>query len=247
MGSPHARQRDGGAHLTLGRASTGDRCRWSATRSGCCRARRRTRPGPRRRSPAVWSVRSPRPGPDQAREFAGIRAFAAGDRLRLINWRVSARTGQLHVTTTRSEQDAGILLVVDATTDHGRSGGVDGTASSLDLTVRAAASIAEHAVRRGDRAALRVISGDGPKLGFASGRGQLGRRPATLAVVRPSGLAEGYETRLRLEAPEGDDGGAAVAAARRPRGHLGRRADHPRRADPGPRHPATGRATGLRG
>ena len=93
--------------------------------------------------------------------------------------------------------------MVDATTDHGRSGGVDGAASSLDLTVRAAASIAEHAVRRGDRVALRVISGDGPKLGFASGRGQLRRLLATLAVVRPSGLAEGYETRLRLEAPEG--------------------------------------------
>ena len=40
-----------------------------------------------------------------------------------------------------------MLLVVDALADHGRSGGVDGAASSLDVTVRAAAAIAEHHVR----------------------------------------------------------------------------------------------------
>ena len=30
-------------------------------------------------------------------EFADIRAFVAGDRLRSINWRASARRGELHV------------------------------------------------------------------------------------------------------------------------------------------------------
>ena len=50
---------------------------------------------------------------------------------------------------TRAEEDTGVLLVVDALADHGASGGVDGAASSLDLTVRAAAAIAEHHVRAG--------------------------------------------------------------------------------------------------
>ena len=115
---------------------------------------------------------APQPdGPGRAAPFARGRARApssptsgrssAGDRLRRINWRVSLRSDALHVVTTRAEQDTGVLLVVDALADHGRSGGIDGPASSLDVTVRAAAAVAEHHVRAGDRVSLRVI-GAGP-------------------------------------------------------------------------------------
>ncbi len=110
---------------------------------------------------------------------------------------------QLHVTTTRSEQDTGLLLVVDASSDHGHSGGIDGAASSLDRTVRAAAAIAEHAIRQGDRVALRVVSGDGAQVGFGAGRLHLRRILGTLSVVRPSQLGEGYAARLRLRATDG--------------------------------------------
>ena len=119
-------------------------------------------------------------------EFSGIRPFQSGDRLRRINWRVSLRTGNLHVVTARAEEDSGVLLVVDALADHGRSGGIGGTSSSLDVTVRAAAALAEHHVRRGDRVSLRAI---GPRrvsvVGFGTGerhlRGLLGR----LSMVGP--------------------------------------------------------------
>ena len=119
-------------------------------------------------------------------EFSGIRPFQTGDRLRRINWRVSLRAGNLHVVTARAEEDSGVLLVVDALADHGRSGGIGGTASSLDVTVRAAAALAEHHVRRGDRVSLRAI---GPRrvsvVGFGTGerhlRGLLGR----LSMVGP--------------------------------------------------------------
>ena len=57
----------------------------------------------------VGAHRSVRPG--SGSEFAGIRAFAPGDRLRRINWRVSARTGELHVTTTRAEQDLSLIHI----------------------------------------------------------------------------------------------------------------------------------------
>ncbi len=90
-------------------------------------------------------------------EFASIRPFHAGDKLRRINWRVSLRSRELHVVTARAEQDAGVLLVVDALADHGISGGVDGRASSLDVTVRAAAALAEHHIRSGDRVSMRVV------------------------------------------------------------------------------------------
>ena len=125
----------------------------------------------------VGAHRSARSG--SGTEFAGIREFQPGDRLRRINWRISSRTRGLHATTTRAEEDAGILLVIDADADHGRSGGVDGAASSLDLTVRAAAALAENAVRRGDRIALKVVAAAAGSCG--SGRG--GSHSASAAGV----------------------------------------------------------------
>ena len=117
-------------------------------------------------------------------EFAGIRPFQPGDRLRRINWRVSLRTDALHVETARAEEDAGVLLVVDALADHGRSGGTDGSASSLDLTVRAAAAIAEHHARGGDRVALRVVGSGREQVGYGSGRRHLRRLLGTIAGLR---------------------------------------------------------------
>lgn len=46
----------------------------------------------------VGDNRSPRPG--SGSEFASIRPFQPGDRLRRIHWPVSLRTGELHVTST---------------------------------------------------------------------------------------------------------------------------------------------------
>jgi len=87
-------------------------------------------------------------------EPAEVRPFRTGDRLRRINWRVSSRTGSLHVTSTWSDRDTHVLLLLDTEADIGRSDGVDGRASSLDIAVRAAAAVAEHFLRAGDRVGL---------------------------------------------------------------------------------------------
>ncbi|MDF1603000.1 DUF58 domain-containing protein [Nocardioides sp. YIM 152315] len=134
----------------------------------------------------VGAHRSRRPG--GGTELAGIRPFLPGDRLRRVNWRVSLRTGDLHVVSTRAEEDSGVLLVVDALADHGASGGVDGASSSLDLAVRAAAAIAEHHVRSGDRVALRVVGRGRELVGFGTGARHLRRLHHTLAAVRPGEL-----------------------------------------------------------
>jgi len=144
----------------------------------------------------VGAHRSARVG--SGTEFSGIREFQPGDRLRRINWRISTRTRRLHATTTRAEEDAGILLVVDAVADHGRSGGVDGAASSLDLSVRAAAAIAEDAVRRGDRVGLRVVGGSGRQLSYGSGWLHLRRLLLALAAIRSG--TEGHHS-LATHAP----------------------------------------------
>ena len=84
---------------------------------------------------------------------AGVRPFVAGDRLRRINWPVSLRTAELHVTATYSDRDTEVVLVLDTAAEVGRSPGPD-AASNLDIAVRASASIAEHYLRNGDRVAV---------------------------------------------------------------------------------------------
>ncbi|UUZ58175.1 DUF58 domain-containing protein [Nocardioides sp. B-3] len=116
-------------------------------------------------------------------EFAGIRPFAPGDRLRRISWPVSLRTRELQVVTTRAEQDTSVLIVVDALRDIGVSGGIDGRASSLDLTVRAASALADHHVRRGDRVGMRVVGPGDTRVPFGSGPRHLHRITGTLTRI----------------------------------------------------------------
>lgn len=136
-------------------------------------------------------------------EFEGIRPFATGDRLKRVNWPVSLRTGELHVVTTRAEQDAGVWLVVDGLRDIGVSGGIDGEASSLDLTVRAASALAEHHVRTGDRVGLLVVAAESARVRMGSGARHLHRLQGTLARVR---------TETRSVAPERLDLGAGAGS-----------------------------------
>lgn len=114
--------------------------------------------------------RSRRPG--EGGELAGVRVFGPGDRLRRIDWRVSLRARQLHVAGTLSDRDAEVVLLLDVLTEAGRSGGVNGSASVLDTTVRAAAAIAEHYLHRGDRVAMLEYGPQARRLRPASGRRQ---------------------------------------------------------------------------
>lgn len=124
-------------------------------------------------------------------EFSKVRPFQAGDRLRRIHWPVSARTGRLHVTATHSDEDTRVVLLLDALNDVGSSEGVAGPASSMDITVRSAATLAEHFLRRGDRVGLRVFGAWGVSLLPArSGQVQLRRILDALALVE-AGTARG--------------------------------------------------------
>jgi len=118
-------------------------------------------------------------------EFSSIRAFHVGDRLRRINWRVSLRQGTLHVESTRAEEDTAVLLIVDAMADYGVSEGVGGIESSLDVTVRAAAAIADQYLTGGDRVSLRVLSPAGEYAGYGTGTRHLRRILGLLARIRP--------------------------------------------------------------
>jgi uncharacterized protein (DUF58 family) len=118
----------------------------------------------------VGNHRSRRPG--EGGELAGVRPFAPGDRLRRIDWRVSLRTRDLHVASTLSDRDAEVLLLLDVLGEVGVSGGVKGSASVLDTTVRASAAIAEHYLQRGDRVSLLEYGQSARRLRPATGRRQ---------------------------------------------------------------------------
>lgn len=146
---------------------------------------------PRHRADGLVGLnRSGHPG--DGSEFSGIRLFQTGDRLRRINWQRSLRTGDLHVTSTYADQDTHVALFVDALSDFGESGGIDGAASSLDTTVRAAGAIAEHFLLRGDRVSLQIFGSRGRSaVPAASGRNHLRRILDVLASVEPDVVRPG--------------------------------------------------------
>jgi uncharacterized protein (DUF58 family) len=139
----------------------------------------------------VGLERSTRRG--EGSEFAGVRTFATGDRIRRINWTRSLRSEQLQVNATWADQDTHVALVLDAGDDYGLSEGIDGAASSLDTAVRAAGAIAEHAGRRGDRISLRVFGTVGRfVVPTAAGAMQLRRVLDTLSRVQPGRGSIGF-------------------------------------------------------
>ncbi len=87
-------------------------------------------------------------------EFADLRLFAPGDRVRSINWRASARRDELVVNERHPERNADVILFLDTFADA-RSGG----RSTLDLAVRATATLAARYLERRDRVGLVSFGG----------------------------------------------------------------------------------------
>ncbi len=79
-------------------------------------------------------------------EFADVRPFVAGDRVRRINWRASAKRGELVVNELHPERNTDVILFLDTFSEvRGEQLG------TLDLTLRAAAALAERYLARKDR------------------------------------------------------------------------------------------------
>jgi uncharacterized protein (DUF58 family) len=82
-------------------------------------------------------------------EFADLRPFAPGDRIRRINWRASARRDDLWVNEFHAERNADVILFLDSFADARRGG-----TGTLDQAVRAAASLSERYLLDKDRVGL---------------------------------------------------------------------------------------------
>jgi len=139
--------------------------------------------------------RSRRPG--DGSEFADVRPFQLGDRLRRVNWPISLRTGELHVNSTWSDRDTEVVLILDTEHDYGHSEGIDGAASSLDTAVRATASIAEHYLRHGDRVSVVDLGQRVRRVPAGTGRGHLRRILDVLVAATPGEVRGGARRRIR--------------------------------------------------
>jgi len=91
-------------------------------------------------------------------EFADLRDFAPGDRVRSINWRASARRAglgsELVVNERSPERNADVILFLDTFADA-RAGG----RSTLELAVRATSTLASRYLERRDRVGLVSFGG----------------------------------------------------------------------------------------
>jgi uncharacterized protein (DUF58 family) len=108
-------------------------------------------------------------------EFADVRPFLPGDRPRSINWRATARRGVPWVNERHPERTTDVVLFVDSFVD------VRGErASTLDLAVGAAASLAGAYLRQRDRVGLVGFGGFVQWLRPGSGQAALYRLLDTL-------------------------------------------------------------------
>jgi uncharacterized protein (DUF58 family) len=108
-------------------------------------------------------------------EFAGIRPYSSGDRVRRVHWRASLTRQQLYVTDYYCERNADVVILLDTLVSLGNL-----QANTLNVAVRVAASLAAHYLYYKDRVGLIQYGGVCTWLPPATGQLQLYRILDTL-------------------------------------------------------------------
>jgi uncharacterized protein (DUF58 family) len=116
----------------------------------------------------------------QGTEFDSLREYVAGDDVRSIDWRASARAPEVVVRTWRPERDRHLLLVLDT----GRtSAGRVGDAPKLDVAMDAALLLGALAARAGDRVDL--LAYDRVVRARVTGASRVELLPALVSAMAP--------------------------------------------------------------
>lgn len=145
---------------------------------------------------------------DEQSRYVGPRPYQPTDPLRRIDWRQSARRGDLYVRTYETVATAQTAIFLDPTTSRNAWDGID--TEVLERTVEITASLANHLIDRGQAVGLYVtgvFSEAAGKRPFSvrerprGGPQQLGRILAALAQLRPPGLFRNLPRILLEELP----------------------------------------------
>ena len=135
-------------------------------------------------------------------EFADIRQYSFGDPYKRIEWKSTARTGELMVRQLHAETQLNIMILLEAseTMAYGEAG-----QTKLDYAARAVASLIAYLSRRGDFFGLTVFQGGQPctVIPIARGQAQVNRILNRLGRVQPApvgqkALGEAVSSSLRL-------------------------------------------------
>lgn len=174
-------------------------------------------PVPARLIGLTGAHRSTRPG--DGGDLRDVATFAAGDRLRRIDWKSTARhaTGgarvpELYVRRTFATAEAHLMLVLDSRDAVGPDVATWGTgevhpydATSLDIARRAGAALARRYLDQGDRVGLVDLGRHRRPLRPAAGRRHLDRILHHLAVAEPDGQLTSH-----LRAPQIPSGALVI-------------------------------------
>ncbi len=144
-------------------------------------------------------------------EYADVRRYVPGDQLRTVNWPVSARRGNLHVTQRLTDRAADVVVMID-----GYPQPPGPATEATDRSARGAVQVVQSALRSGDRAGVVVLGDRQPRwLGADIGRRQFYRildamltagdfetTPGTLApqaALPPGAIVVAFSTLLDTE------------------------------------------------
>ncbi len=136
---------------------------------------------PRKMHAFVGPVRAHSAGPGV--ELFGSRAYTPGDDFRRINWRAFARHGRLFVNEYEQERMTDVVVVLDVRASvHFRERGE----STFEPCCRAAASLAAHFIREGNRVGFLMYGRFLDWIEPAGGRFHLEKILAVLTRARPA-------------------------------------------------------------
>lgn len=124
-------------------------------------------------------------------EFADYREYAPGDDIRLVDWKVFARTDRHYVRLYDAERNLLSYLVVDKSGSMEFAGAVQSTPSKLEHAARLAAALGYLVVREGDEVGLSLTdTGLHAHLPPAGSWTHLNRLLDTLSRARPDGRTD---------------------------------------------------------
>lgn len=111
-------------------------------------------------------------------EFERLRPYAVGDEVRHVDWRSSARRGDLTVRQFQADSNQNVILALDVgLAMRGESGGL----TAIDHALNAALLTADVALRGGDKAGFLAFDGT-PKVFLPPTGGRAGGRKLTRAI-----------------------------------------------------------------
>lgn len=134
--------------------------------------------------PRPWLGQIPSRMPGMGTDFWSIRAYAGGDELRRMNWKASARLGDLFTNELEAERVGDFVVVLDA---RGEVAGTRVPEEAVEMGVRGALSLAAKLLEEKNRVGLVVLRNVLDWVYPGYGRRQLHRILDSLVRVRPGG------------------------------------------------------------